>query len=77
MPGQKFQLVRRWVLALVSTGGTRFCQADLTRARFNRAVLAYADFRGTKIQDTRWSQAIQLQRAHFDQVLLPSPSDAP
>jgi len=75
LPGRKFQLVRQGVLALVSAKGTRFRQADLRNARFSQAILACTDFSGADVQNTIWSQAIQLRRAHFDQTVLPSPSD--
>lgn len=75
LPGRKFQLVRHGVLALTSAKGTRFCQADLSKARFSKAILPCTDFSGANIQDTLWAQAIQLRRAHFDQTILPSPSD--
>lgn len=75
LPGRKFQLVRQGVLALVSAKGTRFCQADLSHARFSKAILPCTDFSGAKIQNTLWSQTVHLRRAHFDQTILPSPSD--
>jgi len=75
LPGRKFQLVRQGVLALVSAKGTRFCQADLSNARFSKAILLCTDFSGANVQNTLWSQAIHLRRAHFDQTILPSPSD--
>ncbi|OKH13396.1 hypothetical protein FACHB389_36170 [Nostoc calcicola FACHB-389] len=59
-------------IAVINTGGTSFCNADLTEADFSKAKLRYSTFRGANITHTSWFQAEKLKytitvRTYLDQ----------
>ncbi|WP_373528992.1 pentapeptide repeat-containing protein [Nostoc sp.] len=57
---EKFSILRPITLAWVTTGGTRFRNADLTNANFTNAVLKGTDFRNAITIHTRFQQAKML-----------------
>lgn len=71
---ERFLIARNLGLRLNSLGGTNFRNANLTGARFSKAVLAQVSFRDAKsLARVCWRGAQQLERARLSGSILADP----
>jgi uncharacterized protein YjbI with pentapeptide repeats len=66
--------VRTIAIAIATTGGTRFHQANLTNANFSYAILKNTDLRSANITRTFWLNAKQLDWARVGETILTQPA---
>lgn len=66
----KFVLIRRFIIAFATTGGTSFRGADLTDANFTKAILKNTDLRNATLERTRWRDAKKLDWARVGGTIL-------
>jgi uncharacterized protein YjbI with pentapeptide repeats len=62
--------LRRIVLSLASTGGTRFQNANLSDADFTKATLPNTNYEGANLTRTLWFHAHQLPLARIEKTYL-------
>ena len=67
---EKFALIRTFAIAFGAMGGTRFYQADLTRANFTQAILKSTNFRHARLTQVCWAGAQKLDRARVGESIL-------
>ncbi|WP_375468255.1 pentapeptide repeat-containing protein [uncultured Nostoc sp.] len=67
---EKDAWIRSFALAFAATGGTSFCNADLTDADFTGATLKNTDFRKANLTRTRFYEAKKLDYARVDDTIL-------
>jgi uncharacterized protein YjbI with pentapeptide repeats len=75
---EKFQLILKFAIALISKGGTNFQGTDLTGANFADAFLSGSDFRNSKYRvtnftHTSWKNSKKLDFARVRQSILVNP----
>jgi uncharacterized protein YjbI with pentapeptide repeats len=68
----RYRLIHNLTISLSTIGGTRFCNANLTDAKFIGAVLNGTDFRGACLIRVRWLQAC-LERANLEDTSIENP----
>ncbi|MBN3899729.1 MAG: pentapeptide repeat-containing protein [Nostoc sp.] len=67
---EKEAWVRSFAIAFAATGGTSFCNADLTDADFTGATLKNTDLRKANLTRTRFYEAKKLDFARVDNLIL-------
>ncbi len=67
---KKYSLIRSLAVAIISHGGTKFRNADLTDADFTQATLKSVDFRNAILTRTCWLNAQKLDQARIDDTYL-------
>lgn len=67
---KKYSLIRSLAVGIVSQGGTKFLNADLTDADFTQATLKSVDFRNAILTRTCWLNAQKLDQARIDNTYL-------
>jgi uncharacterized protein YjbI with pentapeptide repeats len=67
---KKYSLIRSLAVGIVSHGGTKFRNADLTDADFTQATLKSVDFRSAILTRTCWLNVQNLDQARIDDTYL-------
>jgi uncharacterized protein YjbI with pentapeptide repeats len=67
---KKYSLIRSLAVRIVSHGGTKFRNADLTDADFTQATLKSVDFRNAILTRTCWLNVKKLDQARIDNTYL-------
>lgn len=67
---ERYDLIRKIAIAFAATGGTSFCNADLTDTDFTGAILKNTDFRKANLTRTCFYKAKKLDFARVDNSIL-------
>ena len=67
---QRYALIRSMAIALCSSKGTSFRNANLTNANFMQAILKHTDFRGAVLTRTNWFQSQGLDQSRVEETYL-------